>query len=228
LICSFNFADEAMETSFSIQLVGQNWQALPEKALFWIEENALLLSDLHLGRAAHLRKHGYALADHAHIPDILNLKTLLAKRDFKTIYVLGDLFHSHTLGDLSLIESLIQESQSKWVLIKGNHDVFEEKTYLKMGFHQVKTEFVLGGKVLLKHEPEVEDLERYFCISGHVHPGYRIQGKAKQAITLPCFYFTDEQIILPAIGMLTGYHRLKRKSKKEIFVVCHAHGVQSI
>ena len=216
------------QSSFSIQLVGQNWQALPQKALFWMEQNALLISDLHLGRAAHLRKNGYALNESAHLLDIQNIQSLLSQQNYKTIYILGDLFHSHTLGNDSFLKELICESNANWILIKGNHDVFENEVYLELGFNEVFTELKFDHQILLKHEPSTQDLKRYFCISGHLHPGYRIRGKAKQAITLPCFYFGKQQIILPAIGMLTGLYRLKKRLKNEVFVVCHPKGVQSV
>jgi len=217
-----------MQKSFSIQLHEQNWQALPQKALYWIEQNALLLSDLHLGRAAHLRKNGYALNESAHLSDMENIQSLMNQHDFKTIYVLGDLFHSHTLGNDSFLKDLLKESSASWILIKGNHDVFENEIYLEMGFEEVFTELKFENKILLKHEPSDQDLKRYFCISGHLHPGFRIQGKAKQAFTLPCFYFGQQQIVLPAMGMLTGLYRLKKRLKSEVFVICHPGGVQSV
>lgn len=217
-----------MQNSFSIQLLRQTWQALPQKALYWMEQNALLLSDLHLGRAAHLRKHGYALNESAHLADLQNIESLINQRNLKTVYVLGDLFHSHTLGDQSSIAALIHSSSAQWILIKGNHDVFDNEVYFTIGFSEVHVELEIDKHFLLKHEPSESDLSQFFCISGHLHPGYRIHGKAKQSITLPCFYFGEKQIILPAMGMLTGLYRLKKKAKNEVFVVCHPRGVQPV
>jgi DNA ligase-associated metallophosphoesterase len=217
-----------MQNSFSIQFLDQSWQALQQKALFWINQKALLISDLHLGRAAHLRKHGYALSEEAHSSDLSNIESLINNYEARIIYVLGDLFHSHTLGDISGITKLIKDSGLEWILIKGNHDVFKDEIYFKLGFAQVLDELIIDKQFLLKHEPSKSDLINFFCISGHLHPGYRLYGKAKQSITLPCFYFGDRQIILPAMGMLTGLYRLKQKSKKEVFVVCHPGGVQPV
>ena len=28
----------------------------------------------------------------------------------------------------------------------------------------------------------------YYNLSGHIHPGYRINGMAREGITVPCFY----------------------------------------
>ena len=37
---------------------GQTLQLLPERCIFWRETGILILADLHLGKAAHLRHHG--------------------------------------------------------------------------------------------------------------------------------------------------------------------------
>ena len=45
-----------------------------------------------------------------------------------------------------------------------------------------------------------------FLICGHIHPSFRIQGPARQRITLPCFWLRPGCLILPAFGSFTGSH----------------------
>lgn len=217
-----------MQTIYSISLNGENFQALPQKALFWIGEQALLISDLHLGRAAHLRKSGFALTDMVHEKDMAKLAAVATQKEAKTIYILGDLFHSRSKGDTTVLETIIKDSKANWILVKGNHDVFTDEYYLSIGFQKVVSRILVRNKVLLIHEPDNKDLKSYLCISGHVHPGFRIKGRAKQSLKLPCFYIKKSQIILPALGETTGLFTVNLKGPQEWVIVCYKQMLKSI
>lgn len=47
-----------------------------QRAVFWPAQMALLLSDLHLGKAAHFRKNGIALPTQVTMQDIQRLKNI--------------------------------------------------------------------------------------------------------------------------------------------------------
>lgn len=216
-----------MQSSYSISSQNQTWQTLPERILYWVEQNAICLADLHLDRAAHLRKNGFPLPDIAHEQDLLKLEKVCKSLNANKVYVLGDLFHSHTLGQFNPFRHVIEQSAAEWILIKGNHDVFEDEVYLEMGFSRVETSLIVD-QILLKHEPNSEDLEQQFCISGHVHPGYQLSGKGRQSIKLPCFYFGRKQLILPAFSNLTGLFKVKHQEKLDSIVVCHQDMVRKV
>ena len=75
------------------------------------------------------------------------------------------------------------------------------------------------GNILLTHEPMEEIPTGTYNLAGHLHPGIRLVGKAKQSITLPCFYFGQQQGILPAFGSFTGLARIHPKKEDRIFVI---------
>jgi metallophosphoesterase superfamily enzyme len=55
-------------------------------------------------------------------------------------------------------------------------------------------------------------------ISGHLHPGIKIQGKGRQRIILPCFVKYTNQLVLPAFGTFTGLHLITSKTPKIIAI----------
>ena len=63
-------------------------------AIFWEEKNTLLISDVHLGKVAHFRKHGMAIPNNAIFENFTRLNIILDFFKPKTIIFLGDLFHS--------------------------------------------------------------------------------------------------------------------------------------
>ncbi len=48
-----------------------------QRAVFWEKEKALILSDLHIGKTAHFRKNGIALANHIMKSDLERLSALI-------------------------------------------------------------------------------------------------------------------------------------------------------
>ena len=70
----------------------------------------------------------------------------------------------------------------------------------------------------LYHDLPKKQQERY-VLSGHIHPGVKIKGKARQIITLPCFYFGQTNAVLPAFGKFTGKATIKLKEQEISFAV---------
>jgi metallophosphoesterase superfamily enzyme len=62
----------------------------------------------------------------------------------------------------------------------------------------------------------------WYNLAGNIHPGVLLQGKGKQAVTLPCFYFGERQGILPAFGSFTGLARIQPKKEDRIFVIAES------
>lgn len=43
-----------------------------------------------------------------------------------------------------------------------------------------------------------------YALCGHVHPGVRISGGARESVRLPCYVLGPRRALLPAFGRLTG------------------------
>ena len=73
-----------------------------QRCLFWEEEKTLILSDLHLGKTGHFRKHGIAVPQNIFIEDLQRLVGQIAHYKPVKIIAVGDLFHSQANKELDL------------------------------------------------------------------------------------------------------------------------------
>ena len=207
--------------AYDYEVLGEKIQLLPQKALFWPEKEVLVVADVHFGKVGHFRKAGIAIPRSMEQEDLAALSDLLHEYKPRTLLFLGDFFHSDMNNDLHWFQ-LWRElfSQTKMVLVRGNHDRFHDDRYLKNTFEVVDS-LNLGPFVFL-HEPVNQNHiheENTVVISGHIHPGITLKGKGRQKISLPCFFFSDNQIILPAFGKFTGKFCIDFKESDKIFGV---------
>ncbi len=194
----------------------QTFRLLPQKAIFWEEQQTLILGDLHFGKATHFRKNGIALSQSIATNDFDKFTALLDALKPKQVYFLGDLFHSDYNSEVFEFQEIIKTNSSvKFVLIKGNHDIIKQTHFEKMGI-QVVTEWI-ENTFIFTHEPIPK--ADFYNIYGHLHPGVRLKGKAKQNLSLPCFYFAEHFAVLPAFSDFTGLKILENKQATAIYLV---------
>ncbi|MFD1094364.1 ligase-associated DNA damage response endonuclease PdeM [Salegentibacter chungangensis] len=199
----------------NIELKGQNFEFHPSGAAYWIDQEMLLISDVHLGKISHFRKYGSAVPQEAIGQNFLQLEEAVKRFDPEMICFLGDLFHSAMNSEWQLFERWVGELDCQVFLVSGNHDVISPLKYEELGIEIYKE--VRVGKFLLTHQPE--DRDGSFNICGHIHPGYHLQGLGKQSLKLPCFYKTDHRLILPAFGEFTGNYIIKPEKGDEIYAL---------
>lgn len=203
---------------------GHDFVLHPSGAIFWTSRKILLVADVHLGKVSHFRKNGIAVPPESAIGnfELLNEVEAFFKPDI--VVFLGDLFHSEINNEWDLFEDWVKNNQSKILLIAGNHDVIDPDHYEKIGVH-VFDEMTLG-EFLFTHHPK--ERERVFNFCGHIHPAVRLEGKGRQTLTLPCFFHSPHQMILPAFGEFTGNYVMKPKendcvyalAEDEVITVC--------
>ena len=81
-----------------IDVVGERLLMSPYKALYWPRKRWLLVSDAHLGKAAHFQKAGLPLPD-VHDDVLLDrLSWLMNEFGAERLVVLGDLSTVHTIA----------------------------------------------------------------------------------------------------------------------------------
>lgn len=207
--------EEENLSQISFQLIDQELILDAFRALFWVEENTLIVSDLHLGKAGHFRKNGIPIPKSIHISDLKRLDVLIKKYHPQKVLFLGDLFHSVENREwMDFIAWSQAHDQLEQVLVQGNHDILDAKAYQKTRI-EIHEELV-KWPFHFSHEPMETNS---YNISGHIHPGIRLHGPARQVLTLPCFYFTKKQGILPAFGNFTGQFKLKPKNGDRVFAI---------
>ncbi|WP_299122668.1 ligase-associated DNA damage response endonuclease PdeM [uncultured Winogradskyella sp.] len=193
-----------------------------QRAIHWKRKEALILSDVHIGKTAHFRKHGIPMPDGILQNDLERLKALIIHFKVKQLLIVGDLFHAEVNADMTTFKLWIEQFEDlKIVLIKGNHDRLS-KQLLKDFKIEVETELQILPFVFV-HEHD-DSHNNSFTISGHTHPGISIKGKGKQRLKLPCYQLSSNQIILPAFSLFTGLNT--RSQPKDS--ICYAFTDSSI
>ena len=182
-----------------------------QRAIFWEDQKILILSDLHVGKSAHFRKHGIAVSSEILTDDLKNLENLIHHFQPEKVMIVGDLFHADYNSDLDLFKSWREKFTQKFILIRGNHDRLKGEIYCNLGI-ECEDEVLKIAPFNFVHEPK-NRVENEFYISGHIHPGFVLRTR-NESIKLPCYGISDQQIVLPAFSKFTG---LDTKSLKGNF-----------
>lgn len=199
------------------KIENQTFLLLAEKAILWKEKNTILIADTHFGKVTHFRKSGISIPEEAASQNFENFKTLLNRYNPSEILILGDLFHSEMNSEWLYFKDIVNQYPSvKFKIIQGNHDVFHAESYKNTAFEFIEKP-LRYGPFILSHEPL--ESKKLFNICGHIHPGVKMLGNAKQSLRLPCFFFQEKQLILPAFGKFTGLHTLRPNKKDMVFVI---------
>jgi len=215
-ISDFCFRFQLLARRVQLKLKNENITLLPEKALLLKDYQALLIADLHFGKVSHFRKSGIAVPKSVVDGNWNELIGLLSGTEVSRIIFMGDLFHSfHNTEWDEFCQIISSFPEKKFELVEGNHDILSNYQYDKAGigtFPEIEL-----GNLLLTHEPIGSFSGPLYNIAGHIHPGITLRGKARQKVTLPCFWFGQHQGLIPAFGKFTGLARIK-PAKEDIVV----------
>ncbi len=188
------------------------------RCIFWEEESALILSDLHLGKSGHFRKSGIGIPQNIFKEDLQKLFSQIQFFKPKIVLIAGDMFHSDENKEANFFLKWRNDMpQTNFYLIRGNHDI------LPAGFYQKANITVFENKLTIKdfcftHDAAVCD-DKLFTFSGHIHPGIKMNGAGNQSIMLPCFYFGKKHAVLPAFSAFTGLAKIKPSPKDHVFAL---------
>ena len=191
--------------------------------IFWEEQKAIILSDVHFGKTGHFRKHGIAVPQTIFKEELQRLLAILTFHKAAQVIVVGDLFHSHANKEMDLFLKWRADLNTvDFHLIKGNHDILKPEFYQSANII-VQDSFILHPFGFIHDYSDIQtDNERtkdaYF-FSGHIHPGILIKGGSKQNLRLPCFYFTENYAVLPAFSEFTGLATIQPKKKDTVFAI---------
>lgn len=191
---------------------------LPQKAIFWVEQQALIVADVHLGKVGHFRKAGIAIPEKLAQDDLATLSDLIRALNPAQLIFLGDLFHSELNADWEWFAMWRQQFPDLNIsLIKGNHDIIPERKFAEL--HITFDEQLALGPFLMMHHPLKSRHSNAYVLCGHIHPGVKLKSKTRQTLTLPCFAFGDFQAILPSFGKFTGRVAIRHLETDRIFAV---------
>ncbi len=179
-----------------------------ERSIFWEQEKILIVSDLHLGKSGHFRKHGIAVPQAVFIEDLQRLFHQLQFFKPSLLLIVGDLFHSKANKEHDMFLKWRNDVTAyRFGLVKGNHDILGNKWYEDAGIEVFEESYTTGGFSFV-HDIEDCKVEGY-CFSGHIHPRISLTGSGRQSVQVPCYYFGKEYAVLPAFGKFTGTYPIK-------------------
>lgn len=193
-----------------------------DRSIYWEQQQALVVSDLHIGKTGHFRKAGIAVPQSVFKEDLQRLVSLIQYFKPATLIVVGDMFHSTANKELELFSKWRSDLEYLEIkLVKGNHDILNKKWYAETGIELFESTLHIAG-FCFQHDPgqcgKDDDGSRY-VFSGHIHPGITISGAGKQSLKFPCFYFTDSFCILPAFSRFTGSVSVRMKENDVAFAI---------
>ncbi len=218
-----------MQVPLSFICKGQQFWLSAERALYWEAQKALVIADLHLGKTGHFRKSGIAVPQQIYTDDLHRLLALVQYFKPKQMIVVGDLFHSVANKELDLFRRWRDSFAAvEVVLIKGNHDILHQQWYNEAGIETKHSALALPPFLFVHDDKDANNLatDALYSISGHIHPGIIMKGLGKQSLRFPCFYFGQQNAVLPAFGGFTGLHIIKHQPADQVFAVINQTVVQ--
>lgn len=204
----------------ALTLAGEELWLLADKAVYWPARRCLLIADAHFGKASAYRSLGQPVPQGTTTANLERLDKLLSAVPCMQVIFLGDFLHgpgSHASGTLSAIRAWrARNDELALTLIRGNHDkrAGDPPDDLRI---EVVPEPLLMGPFALQHEPDVHP--SHHVLAGHVHPVYRLRGKGRQRLRLPCFQIGERVSLLPAFGAFTGGYAVEQGDDRRIFVI---------
>jgi len=204
----------------TVRLEGEELWLLADKAVYWPARQCLMIADAHFGKASAYRSLGQPVPQGTTTENLQRLDRLLSALPCAQVIFLGDFLHgpgSHASGTLGALRSWrALNPDLPMTLIRGNHDkrAGDPPEDLRI---EVVTEPLLMGPFALQHEPDAHP--SHHVLAGHVHPVYRLRGKGRQSLRLPCFVVGARVSLLPAFGAFTGGHRVEQDNDRRIYVI---------
>ena len=184
-------------------ILDQHLWLTAQRSIFWEEQKAMIVSDLHFGKTGHFRKSGIPVPQTIYKEDLQRLVSLLNYFKPDQLIVVGDFFHSHENTELDLFKKWRNDfADLKIVLVRGNHDILKDSWYKEADIEVIEKE-LLQRPFLFMHD-RCTDRDDVYTFCGHIHPGIYLHGLGRQGLRLPCFYFAKDYCILPAFSRFTG------------------------
>lgn len=209
-----------MTPHLPIELEQTELWLLAEKAIYWPAQQALLVADIHLGKAAAYRRLGQPVPQGTTQANLQRLDGLLEQYPSQRLIFLGDFLHAPESQTIAIHEQLLawrrHHPQLEITLIRGNHDRRAGDPPATLGM-TVVPEPLLLGPFALQHEPDPHPT--HHVLAGHLHPAFRLHGRGRQRLRLPCFCIGERVSLLPAFGAFTGMMEVGAEAGQRIYVV---------
>jgi DNA ligase-associated metallophosphoesterase len=201
-------------------------------ALYWPDESALVVADLHLEKGSSFATRGMLLPPYDTATTLALLGRAVARYAPRLVIALGDSFHdgdgpARLMADDRGALTGLQRGRD-WVWIAGNHDPDPAKN-----IGGVFARSLSLGPLTFRHEPtsldgacssrQTGDHFAGTCagaadgeIAGHLHPSARVSQRGL-AVTRKCFAADAHRMVMPAFGAYTGGLNIRDRAFAKVF-----------
>ncbi|NIA10168.1 MAG: phosphoesterase [Nitrospiraceae bacterium] len=169
------------------------------------EERSVIIADLHLGYEGVLCMEGVAMPRYQGKVIMERLDNIMKRYGPEKVIVNGDFKHNFGRNleqewrEVSnMLKFLCRESEV--VLIRGNHDNFLKTIASKFGV-PIMDEYEVAGATISHGHRRIEGKR---IIIAHEHPSIKLRDEVGATISLPCYLFSDEIIVMPAFSPLAS------------------------
>lgn len=188
------------EPALAFRCAGAPVEARPSGALWLPQARALVVADLHLGKAERLARRGGALLPPYEVEETLRrLELEIAATAPETVVALGDSFDdpaaAAALPTPARARLAALAERRRWVWVEGNHD-----PGACAAWGETVAELRLGGLVL-RHLPSPGAAPGE--AAGHLHPKAALVLRGRK-VARRCFVEDGSRLLLPAFGAYAG------------------------
>jgi metallophosphoesterase superfamily enzyme len=192
-----------MSAAYPVRLAGEELWLLPEKALYWPAQQALLIADVHFGKAAAYRSLGQPVPQGTTTANIEVLDRLLARLPCRQLIFLGDFLHgpgSHAPGHAECLGRMARTACGSADDTDSRQPLTNAGDAAALNIRVVPEPLLLGPFALRNTNPtRIPNGTGRACASA-----YRLNGKGRQRLRLACFRLGERLSLLPAFGAFTG------------------------
>ena len=217
-----NESSALTSSALAVSIEGIDFQLLAKRGLFWPDQKALFIADTHFGKEATFRSQGIAVPRGSTQSTLASISQMILECKATRLILLGDMFHARTSISNDIREALdvffASHSMLRFTLVRGNHDRGIHVLPKNWGIEIVESGAVLAS-ISISHFPQQPTPSTRLLLCGHLHPAYRFVSKIDSVGKLPCFWLSDRQFVLPAIGDFTGTKVIKPSQNDKTWVI---------
>ncbi|MEZ5839854.1 MAG: ligase-associated DNA damage response endonuclease PdeM, partial [Hyphomicrobiales bacterium] len=166
----------------------------PAGAVWWADEDTLVVADLHLEKGSSLAGRGRLLPPYDTAATLAALAGLVRRYSPARVIALGDSFHDAegperlAAADRARLTEIM--AGRDWLWIEGNHD----GGAAAMLGGSCRDEAGIGS-LTFRHAPSPEDAAG--SVSGHLHPAAKVRVRG-MTFRRRCFAADHERLVVPA------------------------------
>jgi uncharacterized protein len=182
-------------------------------ALYWPQEQVLIVADLHLEKGSSFAARGVLLPPYDTATTLEHLAGTLSRHAVRAVVALGDNFHDQggpaRLAAADRARLLALQRGRDWLWVAGNHDPDPAD-----GIGGAFAQALALGPLIFRHQPTPGDSPGE--IAGHLHPVARISRRG-HTVTGRCFASDGTRLVMPAFGAYTGGLNIRHAAFAQVF-----------